>query len=738
MPFIIGASQQKRGGHILNFDTYCAPIGFDRTAQPVDIFEVFRAYYSIDRNAKWIFAVGDTTATSVLTSASNYRYGYTLGGVDYVVDTTKLNTYLTENIGKGSAYWEIPVVSTAGFPSSGKIIFENGEMYIYTSKTSTKFVGSMQYLYGDLRINQEVALADYTITWTGTKRYVIGNLCGKLPMPLVVLSTAYPTWLYAGNCVKTITTPGCSVLKWIHIHDVDNIVSYEYAQQYNSALEGQLYISRSATTIGYNAFRNDSKITGTLTIPGNIIRCGTGGHTFAGCSGLTGLVFKEGVQYIEGYSFQNCTNVNGNLNIPSTVIYIGQLALSGLKITSLTFAEDCAITGIYAQAFQGCTSLTGTPSFPNTITTIGEAAFYNCAFTGTLTIPSSLSSLGASAFALNKFDDIDLNSNSNYEKSDYVLYDVSVPGSVKANYSCRLNSNTITFRSDTTAILNHCCVNNSRTGSLIIPNTVVTIGSSAFQGCTGLTGTLTFQSTSVCTTISGYAFLSVPFTGTLDIPASVTSITKNINDYPVWYGNKFTALTSSSTNYPASDNVLYDVTGGQVCLITAALYYVGTLTMRADTTQVTRYAMYGSKRTGNLTLPDSIVTLGGVCWTNSSGMTGSLIIGSGLSYIGWQNMFGGINFTGALEIRNTAFTGFYGGSFNGVYMTSIVVPVNYTGTWLTWNFSNNLSAASLNQSIINITSGTKTVTIGATNKARLLAAYPTAETDANARGITIA
>ena len=46
-----------------------------------------------------------------------------------------------------------------------------------------------------------------------------------------------------------------------------------------------------------------------------------------------------------------------------------------------------------------------------------------------------------------------------------------------------------------------------------------------------------------------------------------------------------------------------------------------------------------------------------------------------------------------------------------------------------------------NQSLINVTDGTalvwKTFTIGATNKARLLAAYPNAVTDANARYIYV-
>ena len=94
-------------------------------------------------------------------------------------------------------------------------------------------------------------------------------------------------------------------------------------------------------------------------------------------------------------------------------------------------------------------------------------------------------------------------------------------------------------------------------------------------------------------------------------------------------------------------------------------------------------------------------------------------------------------FNGLLSIYNTSISVgsnvFYGdASFN-----SLNLPAGYSSTFLDFSFSQNYTADSLNQSIINITSGTKTLTIGATNKTRLLAAYPNAETNANARGIMI-
>lgn len=61
------------------------------------------------------------------------------------------------------------------------------------------------------------------------------------------------------------------------------------------------------------------------------------------------------------------------------------------------------------------------------------------------------------------------------------------------------------------------------TGSLIIPNSVTSIGEKAFQGCRGFTGTLVIPNS--VTTIGNFAFDGCSgFNGTLDIPNSVTTI----------------------------------------------------------------------------------------------------------------------------------------------------------------------------------------------------------------------
>jgi len=66
--------------------------------------------------------------------------------------------------------------------------------------------------------------------------------------------------------------------------------------------------------------------------------------------------------------------------------------------------------------------------------------------------------------------------------------------------------------------------------SLTIGNSVTSIGDYAFNGCTGLTGSLVIPDS--VTSIGGYAFESCPgLTGALTIPNSVTSIGSGAFDY---------------------------------------------------------------------------------------------------------------------------------------------------------------------------------------------------------------
>lgn len=232
------------------------------------------------------------------------------------------------------------------------------------------------------------------------------------------------------------------------------------------------------------------------------------------------------------------------------------------------------------------------------------------------------------------------------------------------------------------------------------------------------------------------ALAITPFdvTGSITIPSSVNEIgdyafldinCKSLNllsSNNLIIGKNPFALSSIElenkvgTNWEIYDNILYrDL--NRINMVGAGWLYPRDLSIPSSVIHIGDFALYNQQNLhGQLILPPNLQTIGEYA-IDSRNLTGELRIPSSITSLGPN----AINQCPGLTILNIA------PGYNPVANST-----NYV-----FNCSNNFTADSLNQSIINIASGTKTVTIGATNKARLLAAYPQAQVNANARGITI-
>lgn len=603
---------------ILGFETYVAPEGFDRKAQPVDIYDVFERYYKNHRTAKFIYSVADTPSLVMeIIRGTSYRYGYELSGVSYKVDLN-FSGYvtLTSTISAGGTYNTIPVTSTAGFPDSGSIMilgndyYNQREYFSYTSKDSTNFYGANKTF---LRVHNSGKGVYYCIEWgNSTKRWVITNNTNMSLQGCYIGGVQGPEWLYCGNLINAIGTSDssgqASSIKYIHIHKLDNITAYTYTCHYGAPLTGRLYLSNSVSVIDALSFDVCTKLTGQLVIPDSIITIGTGAFRRQGAT-FTSLVLGSSVVTIGVQAFDGLTALNGALTIPNSCTTISERAFYNCnKLDTLDLGTGVQTIG--NSAFQYCSQLSGTLTLPDTLTTIGILAFYGCtSFTGTLTIPANITSIGQGAFGDDNFTDIDVTANSRYEDVDDVLYEISTR---TALHSVKSDTGTITFQTNTLIIGDYCCLRNQRTGTLTVPDSVTRVGVYAFYDCDGFTALVLETSDSALEMIDDDAFgYCSNIAGTLTIPNSVTLIDIRAFRYCV----KITALSLGS---------------GLVTIGNSAFEYMSGLA-------------------GNIVIPNSVETIGVNAFYGNSATNGTLTLGTGLKIIGVSAFYNN-PFTGTLTI----------------------------------------------------------------------------------------
>ena len=251
---------------------------------------------------------------------------------------------------------------------------------------------------------------------------------------------------------------------------------------YNCNHITSITIPNAVTSIGNSAFQN---CTGITSVNYNATNCTSMGSSsypvFGSCNANATISIGANVTRIPAYAF-NGLRGSGTLSIPETVTSIGDYAFSacsGISTANLPNALQSIPAGLFYEcsglrsvniptstssignnAFYGCTNLNGSIAIPNSVTSIGANAFYNCNAISSLSIGSAVSSIGSNAF---------------YNCSG--LTSITVDAS-NTTYDSRDNCNAIIRKSNNQLLLG---CNNT-----VIPESVRSIGSSAFYNCSAL------------------------------------------------------------------------------------------------------------------------------------------------------------------------------------------------------------------------------------------------------------
>ncbi|MCL2086104.1 MAG: leucine-rich repeat protein [Oscillospiraceae bacterium] len=270
----------------------------------------------------------------------------------------------------------------------------------------------------------------------------------------------------------------------------------------NSAFYGctgltSVVIPDSVTSIGDRAFFDCTGLT-SVVIPDSVTSIGD--RAFFDCTGLTSVTIGNKVETIGDYTFMGCTGLT-EITIPDNVTSIGNDAFNGCAgLRSVTIGNK--VESISAGVFRNCTGLTSM-SIPNSVTSIGGWAFENSGLTE-ITIPDNVTSIGNGAFS---------------DCTDLTEIKVS------AGNQDYIDIGGVLFNKTAESLVQYPA---GKTGSYTIPDSVTSIGGSAFSGCTGLTE--------------------------ITIPGSVTSI----GDYAFADCTGLTSVTFNSQT-PPSPWVRYDI-----------------------------------------------------------------------------------------------------------------------------------------------------------------------------------
>ena len=524
---------------------------------------------------------------------------------------------------------------------------------------------------------------------------------------------------------------GCSGLTSINVDS--NNRKYDSRDNCNAIIETSsntliagcknTVIPNFVTSIGKHAFDGCSGLT-SITIPTSVTSIGIG--AFSWCSGLTSITIPNSVTSISNGAFWGCSGLT-SITIPNSVTSIDYLAFFGCSnLTSVIseiknpfeIKEDVFSSDTYSKASltvpNGSKAKYQSTNYWNKFSKIKEASggdtstkrTIHVATAGTLPnlIPESekyiieeltlTGELNGTDFRLlrdmagcnylgvetaGKLKVLDLTGANIVAGGEKYIDTDNLPNwgplycSVQENnifphrvfHGCKLN--TIVIPNSVTSIGNYAFYDCSDLTSITIPNSVTSIGYSAFSGCSGLTSITIPNSV---TSIGEWAFLNCSGLTSVTIPNSVTSI--DFGAFSGCSGLASITVEEGNTKYDSRDNCNAIIDSNTNELINGCKNTIIPNTV----TSIGRRAFSGCSGLASVTIPNSVTSIGDMSFGGCSGLT-SVTIPNSVTSIGLR-AFDGCSGLTAVTIPNSVTSigrrAFYGCSG----LASVTIPNSVT------------------------------------------------------------
>ena len=354
----------------------------------------------------------------------------------------------------------------------------------------------------------------------------------------------------------------------------------------------------SVTSIGYNAFDDCTSLT-SVTIPNSVTSIGS--YAFSQCSSLTSITIPNSVTSIGNHAFRDCSSLT-SVTIPNSVTSIGSYAFSQCSsLTSITIPNS--VTSIEESTFYGCSSLTSV-TIPNSVTSIGSYAFRDCSSLTSVTIGNSVTSIGIYAF-----------------EGCFSLTKTNYTGDIAGWCNIKFDN----YAANPIYYSHNFYINDQEIKDLVIPNSVTSIGSSAFYRCSKLTSVTIPNSV---TSIGNYAFsdcFSLTKTNYTGDIAGWCNIEFGYYANPIYYSN----------NFYINDQEIKD------------------LVIPNSVTSIGNYAFFLCSALTSVTIPNSVTSIGNDAFRACSSLTSVTMQSNTPPEVG-TNIFTRISSNAILYISDTA------------------------------------------------------------------------------------
>ena len=415
--------------------------------------------------------------------------------------------------------------------------------------------------------NAMTDIGGWAFTYCTGLQTVIWNAHNVQDIPLNKSGTPMPPFLYCKNLTD-----------FVFGDEVEHIPAYLC---YNLTSLKNLVIGNSVTTIGSYAFSSCTGLTA-VTLPNAMTDIG--GWAFAYCTGLTEVTIPNAVTYIGSGAFSGCTGLT-EVTIPNAVTEIGFRAFSGCTgLTEVTIPN--AVTHIGDGVFAYCTGLKkviwNARNVQNFLHNYSTYPFLSCkqltdfvfgeevehipallccelASLKNLVIGNSVTSIGISAFdGCSGLTEVIWNARNVQDFQD---------NSSRPFSGCdRLTD--FVFGEEVEHIPDYLCYQLTSLNTIVIPNSVTSIGTNAFSFCSGLK-TVTIPNS--VTSIGTNAFSFCSGLKTVTIPNSVT----DIGDEAFYYCTGLTEVTIPNSVTSIGSGTFEDCSGLKTVTIPNSVTDIG-------------------------------------------------------------------------------------------------------------------------------------------------------------------